>query len=145
MALLPSIGCYVRLSVHADDAEVQRSGMTHWLREQQIAPVTTQWFEDVDHAEATDYPAYEALHAAILTGRINTVVVWSFACLFLRLKDAVNILAIWCGRGHPAQDATSSATDHGSSGRFPARPRVQGEMTETLRLSALEAGPRPDP
>jgi DNA invertase Pin-like site-specific DNA recombinase len=99
MALLPSIGCYVRLSVHADDAEVQRSGMTHWLREQQIAPVTTQWFEDVDYAEATDYLAYEALHEAIFTGRINTVVVWSFECLFLRLKDAVNTLAIWCGRG----------------------------------------------
>jgi DNA invertase Pin-like site-specific DNA recombinase len=99
MTLIPSIGCYVRLALQADDAEVQRQGIAHWLLTQEVAPAMSQWFEDVYHTEATTFPAYEALHQAILARRIRTVVVWSFECLFFRLKDAVNTLAVWCGRG----------------------------------------------
>ena len=70
MASFPSIGCYVRLALPTDDAEVQRQGIAHWLREQAIAPAMTQWFEDVNQPAATAYPAYEALHEALFTGQL---------------------------------------------------------------------------
>jgi len=63
------------------------------------------------------------------------VVVWSFECLFRRLKDAVNTLAVWCARGVRVVSVLHKIDMHDPVAQSPLVPVL-------LSLTALEGAYR---
>lgn len=93
-----SLAVYIRVSSpKGQKTDSQRAELEAWLkRHRHKAP---QWFEDRDSATNFQRIAFQKLQADIFAGKITTVIVWKLDRLARSLKEGVNVLADWCGRG----------------------------------------------
>lgn len=109
---------YVRVSSVGQNLDGQRRELERWLSSNGISDV--RWFADKVTGSTLDRPEFNRLEEAIQGGEIATVVVWKVDRLSRSLRDGVNVLADWCGRGVRVVSVTQGFDFNGASGRMLA-------------------------
>lgn len=94
-----TIAAYIRISDPGQNITSQRVAIETWLVNHGHTPDAVRWFEDKHTGRTTNRPAFMGLKRAIFMGEIKTVVFWKFDRIARSLKDGINTLHDWCGRG----------------------------------------------
>jgi len=115
-----STGIYIRISSHTQTSDSQRTEIQRWLDAHGYQPDSVHWFEDIESGVSMNRKRLDALHQAIFTGEIKTVVVWKLDRLARSMREGINTLSRWCEAGARVVSITQQLDLSGPVGRLVA-------------------------
>jgi DNA invertase Pin-like site-specific DNA recombinase len=99
MSIAEAIAVYVRVSTAGQNEAGQRAAICRWLEAHGTDPKAVKWFIDKSTGHNLERPAFQRLQKAAFAGEAKTVLVFKLSRLSRSLREGVNILYDWCGRG----------------------------------------------
>jgi DNA invertase Pin-like site-specific DNA recombinase len=96
-----SIACYVRVSSESQNLDGQIAEIKQWLKGNGHDPEDAQWY--IDHGESgkkiDGRPAIDKLSRDVFSGSVKSVAVFKLDRIARNLRDGVNLLTDWLGKG----------------------------------------------
>lgn len=134
-----SVAVYVRVSTAGQNTDGQIAEISRWLKGHNIEDA--EWFIDRASGNNLSRPQFERLQEGIFHGEFGTVVVWRLDRLSRNLRDGINVLADWCGRGLRVVSVTQQIDFNGSLGTMLAAVLLGvAEMEQETRRERQAAG-----
>ena len=111
-------GCYLRVSSSGQRDDSQAHEVEQYIKAQGLNAV--HWYRDTATGANLDRPEFERLQRDVFAGKVNAVIVWRLDRLARNLKDGINVLADWTGRGVRVVSVTQQLDLSGPIGRMIA-------------------------
>jgi DNA invertase Pin-like site-specific DNA recombinase len=136
-----TVAAYVRVSTGEQKEDSQRDEIGRWLKGHGLRGVT--WFADKRSGDNLKRPQFEKLQAAIFAGEVRTVVVYKLDRLSRSLRDGINTLTDWLGKGVRIVSVTQQLDFSGATGQLVAAVLFAvAQMEQETRRERQAAGIR---
>jgi DNA invertase Pin-like site-specific DNA recombinase len=115
------IACYVRVSRNHQNSEQQKEELRRWCNQRGYADDDIQWF--VDHGISGDTlarPALTRLNKLVLSGKVDTVIVWKLDRLSRKLVSGLQLISHWLESGVRFVSTTQAFDFDGVIGKMVA-------------------------
>jgi DNA invertase Pin-like site-specific DNA recombinase len=133
-----SITAYIRVSTVGQKEASQRQEIDRWLNGHGL---TATYFVDKRTGDNLNRPAFARLQAAIFAGEVKTVVVYKLDRLSRSLKDGINTLTDWLGKGVRIVSVTQQLDFSGATGQLVAAVLFAvAQMEQETRRERQAAG-----
>lgn len=109
---------YVRVSTVQQNEKGQRAEIRKWAEGHGIQGV--KFYVDRESGDTLDRPAFDRLQRDIFSGAVKTVVVWKLDRLSRSLRDGIDTLCDWLGRGVRLVSVTQQLDFAGPAGKMIA-------------------------
>ena len=130
---------YIRISTVGQNEAGQRAEIDKWLAGNGIADAT--YYVDKDTGDNLDRPEFIRLQADIFAGRVKTVIVWKLDRLSRSLRDGIDTLCDWLGKGVRLVSVTQQLDFAGPAGKMIASVLFAvAEMEQQTRRERQAAG-----
>lgn len=134
-----STAVYIRVSTVGQKEVSQRAEIDRWLRGHGVADAV--YFIDKKTGDNLNRPAFEKLQAAIFAGEVRTVVVFKLDRLSRSLRDGINTLTDWLGKGVRVVSVTQQLDFSGATGQLVAAVLFAvAQMEQETRRERQAAG-----
>jgi DNA invertase Pin-like site-specific DNA recombinase len=131
--------CYVRVSTIGQNERGQRNEVRKWANAHGLTDL--QWFIDKESGDTLDRPAFARLQRAIFDGTVGTVLVWKLDRLSRNLRDGINTLTDWLGKGVRLVSVTQGLDFSGTTGKLIASVLFAvAEMEQSTRRERQAVG-----
>lgn len=111
------IAVYVRCSTAGQNEASQRHEVDRWLKGHGL---TAGYFVDKKSGDNLKRPAFKRLEDAIFAGEVKTVVCYKLDRLSRSLRDGINTLTDWLGKGVRVVSVTQQLDFSGATGQLVA-------------------------
>ena len=137
---------YIRISTVGQNEAGQRAEIDKWLAGNGITDAT--YYVDKDTGDNLDRPEFIRLQSDIFAGQVKTVIVWKLDRLSRSLRDGIDTLCDWLGKGVRLVSVTQQLDFAGPAGKmiasvlFAVAKRngvYQGRKTGSLKADAARA------
>src|SRR5271165_272890 len=130
---------YIRISTVGQNEAGQRAEIDKWLAGNGIADAT--YYVDKDTGDNLDRPEFIRLQSDIFAGQVKTVIVWKLDRLSRRLRDGIDKLCDWLGKGVRLVSVTQQLDFAGPAGKMIASVLFAvAEMEQQTRRERQAAG-----
>jgi DNA invertase Pin-like site-specific DNA recombinase len=130
---------YVRVSTVGQKETSQRAEIDRWLKGHGFTDAV--YYVDKKTGDNLNRPAFEKLQAAIFAGEVRTVAVYKLDRLSRSLRDGINTLTDWLGKGVRIVSVTQQLDFSGSTGQLVAAVLFAvAQMEQETRRERQAAG-----
>ncbi len=130
---------YIRTSTVGQNEAGQRAEIDKWLAGNGIADAT--YYVDKDTGDNLDRPEFIRLQSDIFAGQVKTVIVWKLDRLSRSLRDGIDTLCDWLGKGVRLVSVTQQLDFAGPAGKTIASVLFAvAEMEQQTRRERQAAG-----
>ena len=130
---------YIRVSTVGQNEAGQKAEIGKWLKGNGIKGVA--WYIDRETGDNLDRPEFGRLQADVFAGQVKTVVVWKLDRLSRSLRDGIDVLCDWLGRGVRLVSVTQQLDFAGPAGKMIAAVLFAvAEMEQQTRRERQAAG-----
>lgn len=112
------LAAYVRVSTASQNERSQKAEIRKWAEGN--GHVDIKWYVDKESGDTLDRPAFKQLQADIFNGTVSAVAVWKLDRLSRSLKDGIDVLCDWLGRGIRIVSVTQLLDFSGPTGKLVA-------------------------
>ena len=109
---------YIRISTVGQNEAGQRAEIDKWLAGNGIADAA--YYVDTDTGDNLDRPEFIRLQSDIFAGQVKTVIVWKLDRLSRSLRDGIDTLSDWLGKGVRLVSVTQQLDFAGPAGKMIA-------------------------
>ena len=130
---------YIRVSTVGQNEAGQRAEINKWVAGNGIADAT--YYVDKDTGDNLDRPEFIRLQSDIFAGQVKTVIVWKLDRLSRSLRDGIDTLCDWLGKGVRLVSVTQQLDFAGPAGKMIASVLFAvAEMEQQTRRERQAAG-----
>jgi DNA invertase Pin-like site-specific DNA recombinase len=135
------VDAYVRVSTIGQNEAGQRAEIERWLTGNGIDLASVRWHVDKKTGDNLNRPAFEQLQRAIFAGEVGTVLCYKLDRLSRSLREGINVLCDWCGRGLRVVSVSQQIDFNGTLGKMLAAVLFAiAEMESETRRERQAAG-----
>lgn len=136
---MSNFAVYIRVSTVGQKEASQRAEIDRWLRGHGVADAV--YYVDKKTGDNLNRPAFERLQSAIFSGEVQTVVVYKLDRLSRSLRDGINTLTDWLGKGVRVVSVTQQLDFSGAAGSLVAAVLFAvAQMEQETRRERQAAG-----